>query len=639
LLWKFWLSVASVYLQDTHFSQRCNYMKMETAFFDEKGIKFEVVPHAEIKEAGVEGAAQVLNCPRCYIVTTILFEADGKTIGVATGGGAQPDVAMIRSATGAGKVTPIPPDRAEEITGVPKLFISPLSLWKKFDVIWDERLLDYPYIVFAEPGGGESIRVDTRDLERAGVKSALLTPDQTGTDRSSAFDILLQRGFIDRVTDEDMARKIMADPSVRGYIGFDPTASSLHVGSLVPIMSLAHIQRCGINPIAIVGGGTALVGDPSGKTEMRQMLTRKQIEDNMKGIIKQLQKYIRFGDGKALLLNNADWLTGISYIDFLREIGVHFSVNRMLRAECFASRLEKGLSFIEFNYMLMQAYDFAYLAQEYNCLVQLGGSDQWGNIIAGKDLAHRTKGTTLFGKEITRGDRTVGITFPLLKKASGTKFGKTEGGNVWLGSDRTSIYDFFQFWRNSDDMDVRRLMGLFTFIAVPEVRRLTAGKSGEELNLSKEITAFAATSLAHGTRPALEAAETAKSRFGGYSDDFVKEIISLGLAPEKDAEDFLSGNIRSAPEEGSGGKSTSGLPTLEIESARLSAGEVLLIHVLRELGMVSSNGEAKRMIKQKAVKLESETVADPGTKLPEIGSGGEIRISMGKKKHGVVKVI
>jgi tyrosyl-tRNA synthetase len=318
------------------------------------------------------------------------------------------------------------------------------------------------------------------------------------------LDILNARGFIEKATHDDALRDYLESEKVTGYIGFDPTASSLHVGSLVPIMSLAHMQRNGHRPIALVGGGTGLVGDPSGKTEMRKLLTEEDVNANVGGIRNQLARFIDFSDGRAVLVNNADWLAKLEYIPFLRDIGRHFSVNRMVRAESYKMRLdsEEGLNFIEFNYMVLQAYDFLELRKRYNCCLQMGGSDQWGNIVAGIDLIRRVEGKSAYG-----------ITFPLITTSSGAKMGKTASGAVWLDPDRTSPYDYYQFWVNADDRDVERFLALFTFLPLEEIRSV-ATLEGADLNAAKSILAFEATRLAHGDEEAMKAHQSASSMFG-----------------------------------------------------------------------------------------------------------------------------
>ena len=317
----------------------------------------------------------------------------------------------------------------------------------------------------------------------------------------NVLDILAERGFIEQASDMEQIRQLFKRP-VTCYIGFDPTASSLHLGSLVPIMSLAHMQRGGHRPIALMGGGTTLVGDPSGRTEMRQLMTREEIEKNAQGIKAQLSRFLDFSEGRALLLNNADWLVKLNYIDFLRDIGRHFSVNRMLAAESYKVRLETGLSFIEFNYMLLQAYDFWYLFKHYDCRLQMGGNDQWGNILAGADLTRRLEGETVHA-----------LTFPLITTSSGIKMGKTHKGAVWLDSDLTPPYEYYQYWVNQDDRDVERFLGLFTFLPMDEVRRL-GSLEGEEIRKAKEVLAYEATALCHGRDDAEKARSASRELFG-----------------------------------------------------------------------------------------------------------------------------
>ena len=316
----------------------------------------------------------------------------------------------------------------------------------------------------------------------------------------TVLDVLTERGFIEQVTDEVSLRQLLKG-KVTCYIGFDPTASSFHVGNLVPIMALAQMQRCGHRPIALVGAGTGLVGDPSGKDQMRRMLTREEIDQNAGAQKKQFSRFLDFSKDQALLLNNADWLTKLNYIDFLRDIGVHFSVNRMLTTESVKMRLETGLSFIEFNYQLLQAYDFWHLFKNCNCLIQMGGSDQWGNIVAGIDLIRRLEGKEAYG-----------ITFPLIMTADGRKMGKTERGAVWLDTERTSPYEYYQFWINSDDRDVKRFLALFTFLPMQEVEEY--GKlQGAELRKAKEVLAFEATKIVHGEKEAEKARAASRALF------------------------------------------------------------------------------------------------------------------------------
>lgn len=338
----------------------------------------------------------------------------------------------------------------------------------------------------------------------------------------NVYDILKERGFIEQVTDEDKVRNLLQKPTTC-YIGFDPTARSLHLGSLVPIMSLAHMQRAGHRPIAVVGGGTTLVGDPSGKTEMRRIMTREEIEENAKGIKKQLSRFLDFDGGKALMVNNADWLTKLNYIDFLRDIGRHFSVNRMLAAESYRLRLKTGLSFIEFNYMLLQAYDFWYLFRHYDCRLQMGGNDQWGNILAGVDLTRRLEGEEIHG-----------ITFPLITTSAGIKMGKTHEGAIWLDPELTSPYEYYQYWINQDDRDVERFLRLFTFLPIDEIKSLTA-KGGEELRRAKEVLAYETTVLCHGKEEADRARAAARTLFGG-EDSGISDSIPNCTIPTDELE-------------------------------------------------------------------------------------------------------
>jgi tyrosyl-tRNA synthetase len=317
----------------------------------------------------------------------------------------------------------------------------------------------------------------------------------------NVFHIFEERGFVEQVTDRKLVIELLENPTTC-YIGFDPNAKSLHVGNLLPIMSLVHMQKAGHRPIGVVGGGTGLVGDPSGKTEMRHILTLEEINKNAEGLKTQLSRFIDFSDGKAIMVNNADWLTDLNYIEFLRDIGRHFRVNRMLAAESYRARLETGLSFIEFNYMLLQAYDFWHLFKHHDCRLQMGGNDQWGNILAGADLTRRLEGEVIHG-----------LTFPLLITSTGIKMGKTHKGAVWLDASLTSPYDYYQYWINQDDGDVERFLGLFTFLPMEDVRRLGRLK-GADIRTAKEVLAYEATKLCHGRKEADHAREAAQQLFG-----------------------------------------------------------------------------------------------------------------------------
>ncbi len=358
------------------------------------------------------------------------------------------------------------------------------------------------------------------------------------------YDTLHERGFVEQVTNEEAVRKALAG-SLTCYAGFDPTATSLHVGHLLPIMALAHIQQAGHRPIMLTGGGTALIGDPSGKNSMRKILSLEEVHDNSNKIKEQFARYIDFSnEDKALLLNNADWLVPVNYIDFLRDIGKHFSVNRMIAAESYKMRLETGLNFIEFNYMLLQAYDFLYLFQNHNCVLQLGGNDQWGNIVAGIDLVRRVAGGAAYG-----------LTFPLITTASGAKMGKTEKGAVWLDPLKTSPYEYYQYWINTDDRDVERFLAFFTFLSLSEIKDML-----EAIQKAKEVLAFEATRITHGNEAAGKARESARSVF--YGD----------------------------------GAGMDSLPETTIGLQRLSEGVPAFI-LFTEAGLCGTRSEARRLIK------------------------------------------
>jgi tyrosyl-tRNA synthetase len=384
----------------------------------------------------------------------------------------------------------------------------------------------------------------------------------------NVLDILTARGFIEQTTHDEALRDYLESEKVTCYIGFDPTASSLHVGSLVPIMSLAHMQRNGHRPIALVGGGTGLVGDPSGKTEMRKLLTEADVADNVIGLKKQLSRFIDFSDDKAVLVNNADWLKQLEYIPFLRDIGRHFSVNRMVKAESYKMRLdsEEGLSFIEFNYMVLQAYDFLELTRRYGCCLQMGGSDQWGNIVAGIDLIRRVESKSTFG-----------ITFPLITTAGGAKMGKTAAGAVWLDPDRTAPYDYYQFWVNTDDRDVARFLALFTFLPMTEIQSVTS-LEGSDLNSAKSILAFEATSLAHGRDEALKAHQSASSMFGARR-------LNAALLPS-------SGIPRDM-----GTPDDDTVPQTEMTLEAFKKG-VPCFKLFHSVGLAESSGAARRLVQQ-----------------------------------------
>ena len=421
----------------------------------------------------------------------------------------------------------------------------------------------------------------------------------------NVFEVLTERGFIEGVTDEKAVRECLLRPTTC-YIGFDPTAPSLHVGNLVPIMALAYMQRSGHRPIALVGGGTGLVGDPSGKIEMRKVLTRGEIDGNLHAMRKQFSKYLDFSKGNALLLNNADWLTRLNYIEFLRDIGVHFSVNRMLSFESIKMGLERGLSFIEFNYQLLQAYDFLHLFKQYECVLQMGGSDQWGNIVAGIDLIRRLEGKTAFG-----------ITFPLIETADGKKMGKTEQGTVWLDGSMTSPYHYYQYWINTHDHDVERFLSLFTFLPTGEIRSIQCLKNAE-LNMAKHVLAFEATGINHGREQALEAWRLSVSLFGG--GEIPSDLLPSSSIPREKAAETLES-----------------IPTTVINEERLSRG-IVAFEIFRET-LCASGAEARRLIQQGGAYIEGRKVERFDEPLrPEDFRNGEAILRAGKKKFHRVKV-
>ncbi|SMC28603.1 tyrosyl-tRNA synthetase [Clostridium acidisoli DSM 12555] len=398
---------------------------------------------------------------------------------------------------------------------------------------------------------------------------------------SSVIDILVERGFIKQFTHEDETRELLEKEKITFYIGFDPTADSLHVGHFLALMLMSHMQKAGHRPIVLVGGGTAMVGDPTGKTDMRKMLTREDIEHNVKCIKGQMENFIDFKDGKAILANNADWLMNLNYVEFLRDIGVHFSVNRMLTAECFKQRLEKGLSFLEFNYMLMQGYDFLELNKRYNCVMQLGGDDQWSNMIAGVDLIRRKENKPAFA-----------MTAALLTTSEGKKMGKTEGGAVWLDSEKTTPYDFYQYWRNVEDADVEKCLSLLTFLPMDEVRRLGSLKDAE-INGAKKVLAYEVTKLVHGEEEARNAEKASEALFGAGSD-------------------------------------MSNVPTVSITNDMVGG---TLLDALVYTKIIPSKSEGRRLIQQGGIVMNDEKVLDVNAKIEKSDfKEGSALVKRGKKK-------
>ncbi len=390
------------------------------------------------------------------------------------------------------------------------------------------------------------------------------------------FQELKDRGLIAQTTHEEKIAELLDNGKITFYIGFDPTADSLHVGHFLQLVIMAHMQRAGHRPIAIIGGGTAMVGDPSGRTDMREMLTIEQINHNGECFKKQMSNVIDFQEGRALMVNNADWLLKLNYVEFLRNVGVHYSVNRMLTADCFKSRLEKGLSFIEFNYMLMQGYDFLKLYEDYDCVMQLGGDDQWSNILGGIELIRRTHSTESYG-----------MTFALLTTSEGKKMGKTQKGAVWLDPQKTSPYDFFQYWRNVDDDNVIKCLKFLTFLPLEQINEL-AKLNGNELNKAKEILAFEVTKLVHGEEEANKALTAAKALFAGGGDD-------------------------------------ENMPSTTVSESDFTDGKISVPELLVLTKLAPSRGEAKRLIEQGGIAINDVKV-----------EGFAVTVSIDELKNGTI---
>ena len=405
----------------------------------------------------------------------------------------------------------------------------------------------------------------------------------------NAFEVLKERGFIEQMTHPEEIEQLFKNEKITFYIGFDPTADSLHVGHFLTVMAMSHMQRCGHRPICLMGGGTGMVGDPTGKTDMRRMMTVDEIDHNVNCFKKQLSRFIDFSDDKAIIVNNGDWLRNLNYIEFLREIGSVFSVNKMLTAECFKTRMEKGLSFLEFNYMIMQSYDFLELNKRYGCVMQLGGNDQWSNILGGVDLIRRKENKPAYG-----------MTFQLLTNSEGKKMGKTEKGAVWLDPEKTSPYEFYQYWRNVGDKDVGKCLRLLTFLPMDEVRRLGA-LEGSEINKAKEVLAYELTKIVHGEEEAKKADVAAKALFMGGSD---------------------------------GGS----IPTTEVASADLENMDILSALVTTKL--TPSRSEARRAVQQGGVKVNDEKISDVDFKITEdLFKDGIVTLQRGKKSFHRLKLV
>lgn len=405
------------------------------------------------------------------------------------------------------------------------------------------------------------------------------------------YENLKERGLIAQVTNEDKVRELINNDKVKFYIGFDPTADSLHVGHFVQIMVMAHMQKAGHIPIALFGGGTGMIGDPSGKSDMRKMLSREVIDHNIECFKKQMSCLVDFSEDKAIMVNNADWLLNLNYIDFLRNVGVHFSVNKMLSAECYKQRMEKGLTFFELNYMVMQSYDFLVLNRKYNCCLEIGGDDQWSNIIGGVNLIRKMEAKEAYG-----------MTFTLLTTSDGRKMGKTEGGAVWLDPEKTSPYDFYQYWRNVDDADVIRCLKILTFIPMSEINKL-AELSGSEINKAKEILAFEVTKLIHGENEAVKAQSAAKALFSSNSN-------------------------------------TDDMPTTKISKNEFNNEGISIIDVLNITKLVSSKGEARRLIDQGGISIDGNKIKSITYKIQLSDFSGEyIILKKGKKVYHKIKLV
>ncbi|WHH59206.1 tyrosine--tRNA ligase [Petroclostridium sp. X23] len=407
---------------------------------------------------------------------------------------------------------------------------------------------------------------------------------------NNVFDTLKERGLLAQVTHEEQIKELLNNEKVTFYIGFDPTADSLHVGHFLQMVVMSHMQKAGHRPIAIIGGGTTMVGDPTGKTDMRKMMTQEEIQKNANNFKKQLSRFIDFSDGKALMIDNAEWLLNLNYIEFLREIGVHFSVNRMLTFECFKSRLEKGLTFIEFNYMLMQSFDFLKLFQEYNCTFQLGGDDQWANILGGIDLIRKVEGKEAYG-----------MTFTLLTTSEGKKMGKTEKGALWLDPQKTSPYEFYQYWRNVQDADVIKCLKLITFVPLEEINKL-AQLEGQQINEAKKVLAYEVTKLVHGEEEARKAQQAAEALFGK-------------------------------------GAAAADMPSSEITADEVGEG-INVLDLMLKAKLIPSKGEGKRLVNQGGVYINNERVESVELMIiRENFEENELMIRKGKKVYHKVKLI
>ena len=428
-----------------------------------------------------------------------------------------------------------------------------------------------------------------RLLYRRQKKTTTTTTTKKGTDIMTLYDELVARGLIAQVTDEEEIKELINNGKATFYIGFDPTADSLHVGHFMALCLMKRLQQAGNKPIALIGGGTAMIGDPSGRTDMRQMMTPETIQHNCDCFKKQMSRFIDFSDGKALMVNNADWLMDLNYIDVLREVGAHFSVNRMLTAECYKQRMEKGLSFLEFNYMIMQSYDFYTLFQKYGCNMEFGGDDQWSNMLGGTELIRRKLGKDAYA-----------MTINLLLNSEGKKMGKTQSGAVWLDPEKTSPFDFFQYWRNVSDSDVFKCIRMLTFLPLEEIDAMES-REGAQLNQAKEILAFELTKLVHGEEEAAKAREASHALFAGGGD-------------------------------------SAHMPTVELSAADFAEGDLDILALLVKTELAPSRSDARRAVEQGGVSVADAKVTDIKTSYSADSFGADgLVVKRGKKKF--VKVL
>lgn len=409
-------------------------------------------------------------------------------------------------------------------------------------------------------------------------------------EKQNVFDVLKERGYLEQCTHEDEIRELLGKESVTFYIGFDPTADSLHIGHYIQIMVMSIMQQYGHRPIALLGGGTTMIGDPSDRTGMRSIMTQEIISKNAENFKKVFEKFLDFSEGKAIMDNNANWLLPLNFLEFMREVGVHFSVNRMLAAECYKNRMEQGLTFFEFGYMLMQSYDFYILNQKYGCKMQFGGNDQWSNIIGGVELTRKKAGEQVYG-----------MTFALLTNSEGKKMGKTEKGALWLDRNKTSPYDFYQYWRNIDDADVEKCLALLTFLPMDEVRRLGA-LEGSEINKAKEVLAFEVTKLIHSEEDAINAQEAARALFGK-------------------------------------GAESENMPTTDLTKEELGEG-MTVIDLMVKAGLIKTKSEGRRLIEQAGVTVNDVVVGDVNAVVTEADfEDGKLIIKKGKKIYHRIKLV